>query len=374
MELIFVKQDELEPLAHRMLEDLPNPVAITPWRARSQARNPFVRKGDTLMIYGRTEEGKLAGFTGLLPTPLNGREEERIFWVSCWFALPQFRGGKIAVPLLNETLRITGSRIIHTDIQKKTADYLEKLGDFSIRSREGVLLRMRSSLHNRAAGVRPEGFRGRIAQLAATSRMLKIWDRSVNAFMNIRIRRGIVRHRSDATIESFEFPSAGQLDYIREKSKNEFIRPDKKLIEWWMKDGWVIKKEKRYASLGKRYYFSAFAESFRLEWYEIRKDGKRIGIALLNFRDGTVRTPYLWYEKDGEDVFFTALYNDILAKRRNKVLLTFHEAFAAYVIGRNESWLTFEKHVRYSAITGALARTGGDKLGMQDGDGDNLFT
>ncbi|HYW96042.1 MAG TPA: hypothetical protein VE870_10675 [Bacteroidales bacterium] len=375
MEFIRVKKHELERLAETMFARKGSQVAITPWRARSQASNPHARNDDVVMIYARDDNGYLAGFTGLLPGLLNGREDlPRIHWVSCWYADPAYRGGKVAVPFLNDSLEITGSRIIHTDINARTASYLERLGDFSIRKRDGVLLRLRSSLHTRAMYLKPVSARNRFLRTLAAAGILKL----VDALINVSRKRGqgsfLLQQITGVSLHTFDFPSDDQLDYIRQKARREFIRPDRKLIEWWMAAGWVTKKEAGNASLETRYYFSAFAGDFHFTWLEV--DGKegRLGIALLNFRDGTVKTPYLWYEKEKEDAFFTSLYHFILSDKKNRVVLTFHEAFAAFIQKYSDTYLRAEPKTRYSAITTLLASAGGQDLRMQDGNGVNLFT
>ncbi len=374
MEFIRVKRVDLKRTADEMLAREGKNIAITPWRAQSQAENPYAVDEDVLLIYARDDHGDIAGFTGLLPGILSGKKQERIFWVSCWYAHPHYRGGKVSVPLLTESLEITGRRIIHTDISQRTAAYLSRLGDFSIRERKGALIRIRSSLHSRAKNLRPYSSATRLVKAVYYTGLFKLSDKLINAAMNISLASWLKKSQSEMSAEPFDFPSPGQMAFIREKSINDFTRPDQKQIEWWMKEGWLIKKTSRNESLDHRYHFSSFADEFRLIWVEVSRNRERLGIALLNFRDGTIKTPYLWYDKKNESDFFRGLYHHILSDRRNNVLFTSHEAFADYAAGLKRTWLAMERKHRFSAVTAELAAISGDGCVLQDGDGDYLFT
>ncbi len=373
MELVRVTKKELKQEAGRMLASGAGTVAITPQRAASQSENPFAADDDILLLYAKDPQGNIAGYAGILPGILNGRTSEKIFWNSCWYADPEY-GGQVSVPLLTEFLRVTGQRVLFSDLSEKTAAIIGRLGGFTIRQRQGIILRMRSSLHHRAMNRKGSSLRNRVLRFAAMTGLLKLTDSLFNAGRNLRLSKFRGKIPDGVTSAEFDFPDAGQLEFIRNISSNAITRPAREQVEWWMESFWLTKKDESNRSLENRYFFSAFARDFHYLWFEAADRTSRLGIALLTFRDGTVKTPYLWFEPDRKEDFFSALLHFILSGEQNKVLITFHEEFSRFVALSSPRYLPRQAKTRYTAVADRLTAIAGIDFGMQDGDGDYLFT
>ncbi len=372
MELIRIKQHELIQVADDMAAAPGTGIAITPWRARGQALNPVAAKDDILLLYVKDASGNVCGFAGILPGLLNGRPDQKIFWNSCWYADPRY-GGQVSVPLLMEFLRITNRRVLFSDLSHQTMLIIQSLGGFIIRKRQGVLVRLRSSMHERAVNIRKTSLPGRMVNIMAVTGLFRLYDLMLNLSVKKRHRAFIQASTDWSTLES-DFPSDSQIKFIQEHSHHDITRPDKSQIEWWMDSHWLTQDKNEYKALRPHYFFSIYASDFRYSWLEIRKSDTRAGIALLTYRDGTVKTSYLWYTHEFEEEFFSELYRFILRNDNYKVIVSFHEAFVRFIKANPKMYRTSLEKIRYTAIDEQIAKISGKDFVMQDGDGDYLFT
>ncbi len=373
MELVRIQKKDLVAVADEMVSIPGRGLAITPARARSQAANPFASPDDVLLLYVKDAENHIAGYAGILPGLLNGREEEKICWNSGWYADPRY-GGQVSIPLLMEFLNITGKRVLFSDLTEKTAAVIRTQGEFVTRERKGTLLRLRSSLHKRATNLRTGDIRATFLKGMDAAGILEATDRLINAGVNARILSWTEKRKPDIRTVEFEVPSDEQLKYIRQVSGRNVTIPTREQVRWWMESRWLTVPNARNRWMGRGYYFGVFASEFRYIWVEVLRGEHRVGMALLTYRDGDIKTPYLWYDRDHAVDFFRGLFLHIIHDRRNRVIITFHEAFADYLNNLAPPVLKSKQLVRHTAIAGELASLAGGPFEMQDGDGDYLFT
>ncbi len=373
MEIYRVQKRDLVRTAQQMLESPGPAVAITPSRAAGQVSNPDAGDEDILLLYVKDNEGEIAGYAGILPGRLPGRPGLKIYWNTCWYADPRY-GGQVSIPLLTEFLRITRRKVLFSDLAEKTVAILQHTGGFVAGERTGVILRLRQSLHQRAGGRRGESVTDRALRSLAGAGLLRLTDMAMNRSRNRKLKKYSRPRKTGARAETFDFPSGEQVKFIREHSENQVTRPDAQQISWWMNSRWLTTKDSLNRSLDRRYHFSSFAGEFRYTWIEVNGVHDKCGIALLTFRDGTVKTPYLWYEKKCEMEFFSALFDFISNDVRNYVLITFQEAFAAFIREHAPAFLPKKTKKRYTAVSAEITRRTGENIVLQDGDGDYLFT
>lgn len=100
--IVRVRVSELEEFARRTGEEGRDGgvVAISPERARSQARNPWARPDDVALLAAYVD-GRCEGYMGLMPGRLYDRGRDRpITWMTTWYVSPRVRGIKLGYRLL----------------------------------------------------------------------------------------------------------------------------------------------------------------------------------------------------------------------------------------------------------------------------------
>jgi hypothetical protein len=375
MEIIHVKAKNIETFALEYFKkDIPV-VPITPWRANSQIKNPFVTEEDILLIAAKGINDEILGYMGILPFEYPQKNGARIYWNTCWWTKPG-EGAVISMSLLYEFLKLTGNRVLFSDLSEKTDKLFKSMKGYRHISRKGYLIRFRSGLNNRIK------FSKSLSTFAFTSKIIqktgffKAFDFFMNVFYNARIYRNLTLNlRKVVSFEISQVPDKKTLTFIRANSgKNEITIPNKSMAKWWSESEWLVRPEKEISFLSEKYYFSSFSDRHTLYWLTIKSGEKIIGTACLSERDGLIKTPYLFYKKSKKKLFFKFLSYRIISNNRNHSLLSFHEEFCTYLAKERSIPGRFKKVKRYTAVSDKIKELRHLKPRLQDGDGDAIFT
>lgn len=100
--ILRVRVRELEAFAVRTAEEARRGgvVAISPERARSQARNPYAAPDDVGLLVAYVD-GRCEGYGGLLPGRLRqGGRDHPVRWMTAWYTSPRVRGKQVAYRLV----------------------------------------------------------------------------------------------------------------------------------------------------------------------------------------------------------------------------------------------------------------------------------
>ncbi len=383
MEFVYLRLHELEKFAEENFSDKKSTIAITPWRAASQVKNPFAREDDVLMIVAKDKTGKIVGYIGILPFILRGNTEIPIYYTTCWRAEPCAEKGT-GNQLLKRFLQYTNNNVLFSDQEERTAGIIARAGDFHVGYRNGVLLRFRYALHTRTRYLKKNGVKMLLIHILHISGILKIFDFVLNLFYDRNIKKYLndeiqpvsnlnvnnsVSTCSSKTLSIIHAePDEDTYQFILEHTPaNAVTLVNARLVDWWKNSNWLIQQRPEIRDVNERYYFSSFANDFHYDWISVFEDESRIGLACLSFRDGIVKTLYLWYKEDCSETFFNALIREILQDKNNHTLISFHEKFVEFLLKMNIPAISRLEKKRYTAIPKKYFKF--DYL-MQDGDGD----
>jgi len=376
MKFIHVKNSDLLSFSEKYFQKPGAVLPITPWRAVSQQQNPYATPDDVLLIAAVGEQEEILGFIGVLPGRSHIWEDSRIFWNSCWW-IQQGGGAAISMGLLQEFLKITGNKVLFSDLSERTADIFKSLGGYEHDQRQGVLWQFRSGLAKRTLFVKRDRNRWPLLILARNTGVLKILDFLINCFKNRSIQKFLKIHSTfDIKTIIEESPSSQSQEFMQSLLKEPYLTiPEKELVRWWQDSEWLVKPESSNIHALNDYHFSTHANDFRKYWVQLKKENETVGVAFLTIRDGVVKIPYLFYQSAYEKEMFSGLICHLISSHENYRLLCFHEAFSNRIASMQKLPGKWERVMRYTAISETLLESAGDiKPIFQDGDGDSVFT
>ncbi len=370
MKFSYITAGEIHEFAKSEFADDHHSIPVTPWRALCQFKNPYAKKDDVLLIVAKDEGGNLTGYIGILPFPHPVDPERRIFFNTCWWAAPQ-AGSAVSMTLFLKFLKIVDSNVLFSDLTDRTAEILDKAGDFEVSSHEGLVIRLKSALDLRLRSGRNNKLVLRIFRKLYLFYLFD-WIRNIQQLRSISVY--LRQESSPAKTKVYESLEEKHQRFIQGHSEEYMTIPEKEQFDWWKNYPWLVSKTPENAAAGERYYFSSFAQENRLFVLEITMGTEIIGIAILRVRDGVVKTNYLFYDKEQEDLYFRSLAYFLISEKSHHTLITFHEAFVDYLNNNDLPCLSRKKSTRFIAYSKVLLKEIKGRHKLQDGDGDYVFT
>lgn len=366
----YVRASEIVDFADRLAKSTSPVVPITPWRARSQAENPDVQPGDTLLIVALTADEKVAGYIGLLPFRLPDRTLQRVFWNTCWWVDPD-AGASASLALFSRFLKETGNRVAFSDMTEKTAAILRRLKGYEISSRTGVLLRFSYAYHNRILNSRKSS---RALLMVNATGVFRLADVFLNTLKKRRRSGWMKENQSSGKIRMSTQLNKAHLDFARQHAGNTFTLPTIERFNWWKDNPWLIPPGNSSRRIARRYYFSALAAQNELFILECNCNDELSGFAIISNRNGVLKTHYLYSRSDSEQTFYQSLFSHLVTIPGAHTLVSFHEGFAGFVNRQTFPVVKRKQATRYTAMSESLKKEVGEHSRFQDGDGDYIFT
>ncbi len=350
-------------------------IAITPWRAKSQAKNPSAKPDDTVLIYATDEHGNICGYIGALPARIQGCYKTRFAWSSCWWVKENV-GAAISIGLLNEILIAWDYKIMFSDMNESNTPVISRFCPSEIKKRPGFLIWLRADLCRKTAGYR---HKNRIVlfflKTLAYTRIVHLADLFINAILfPLQLLKARQLKTPGITMSESEELTVEDVNFINEHKENDVFYPDTKWYNWVLDNPWLVKKTKTNKDIASKYYFSSFADENNLKWLRIRKNGKLSGLFLLSVRNRTVKTQFAYVDKSNEYLILKNLFSHFLNKYKYKNLISFHPLIVAFLRQKKLPFLLYRRKERYCAVSNALLNKTGKDFTMQDGMGDYVFT
>ncbi len=368
MEIRHIKASELVEFAEKASSYYKADIPITPWRALSQAKNPFARADDVLLIVAE-ENQELLGYMGILPGIIANNSSERIYWNTCWWSNPA-SGAMVSITLLSEFMNLTSKRVAFSDLSQRTQTIIQKLG-FSIMERGGVLMNLRSALHSRSAFRKKSDFKSKALFLIRKTGVFLVLDMLLNLFR--RSVFGKLEKNPEVGILKIQNPGEEFYSFIKDHAHEAITLPTSKHIKWWFSDSWLVGENANTKNTSGNYFFSSLCKHFDLWALVVKRHETIIGSAILSRKDGVLKTHYLYYSPENKRHFFNALLTNIVEENGNKRLISFHEEFADFLIKESRIKNRIKKLKRYTAIS-TIFSDKDREFWFQDGDGDYIFT
>lgn len=370
MEYRYIKASEITDYALHLAGSEAGVLPITPWRAGSQALNPDVLPGDTLLIVAIDKSDKVAGYIGLLPFRMQDTNSERIFWNTCWWVAPE-AGASISLSLFSRFLRETGNKVVFSDMTEKTSEILRRLKGYHLASRSGSVLRFRHAYHRR---IMSSWKSHPLLRIVAATGFFRLTDTYLNALIRRKRSRWLEEHPASCQTTSQELLTEDHVNFALQHAGETFSLPSVERFNWWKEHPWLVPPDKAKRRIARRYYFSALAVENDLFVVECTCNDGLAGFAIMSRRDGVLKTQYLYYKEDREEEFYQSLFRYVVTESGAHTLISFQERFVEYVRKISYPVVHQRDAVRYTAVSESLQEMPGADGMLQDGDGDYIFT
>jgi len=337
-------------------------IPITCERALSQQKNPHAQPDDPcLWVALSDKDDEVIGFCGSLPGQ-DVRTLSRIGWNSCWWVDPE-RGRQAAMPLFYRFLQAWDHRVAFADMTRQTLAIIDQMGFCNTRE-ERLLqsyLRIPISKIFSCLGVPWKLLLPLILPAALF----------LNAIQQIRIRL-LTPKRKELHVESRDSLDAELYEYIRKYNESDFTGRSPEEFRWIEQNPWLVKADQGNKDTGSKYPFSYSVDEYFQKWLVSRQDEKITSVSLFSVRDGSLKVHYFFGENPSDAI--CAIKFVISSKLRIHSLIYAHPDLISHRREIRPVVLYTRKRKRFSGVSKKIISEFPDKLLMQLGDGDAVFT
>ncbi len=341
-------------------------IPISTPRAVSHIHNPRAEPDDVLLIIAR-EEGKMAGYLGVLPDRIFNDKGEayKCGWLSCMWVDPEVRGKGIAKKLIGTAFDTYHDHILVTEFTPEAKGLYDRSGHFTaLRTMDGLRCYLRFNLHEVLPKKR-ESYKKLLP-------ILRLSDAISNVPVNIRLGLSSQGQQSNLKFERIATPDTAIVSLITAGNEGSFERRSKTELEWIKNHPWLVTTAQEES---KKYHFSVNAARFENLFIQI-KDGENLkGFIHLTIRDNHLRMPYAFFAAELIPDALAYIYG-LMIKSGLNMLTVFHPQIVQY-LKQNKSPFIYKRAIqRNYIITKTLEAHFSDHLSLQiqDGDADCAFT
>jgi hypothetical protein len=276
---------------------------ITPERARSQVQNPNCIPEDPVLILAIDESDNLLGYLGIVPATKPGKENQRIYYNSCWWVDPG-TGRAAAMPLFYKMLELTSRQLIFVELTSQSESVIKTLGGFHHQpSALGISGWFKSGLGY---------YSGRAG--SGISVLFRFIDYGLNVFMGLRLavwERIYSSERPGISVEQVDMNNTDVRSFIEKYTTENFLSRTTADLDWVLKYPWLSTKPDKTGEAGK-YAFSWMARSFKYIPLKIVHGSSIIAFCLITIRDGVCKIPVLYVIKEKEELAARSILNYIV--------------------------------------------------------------
>jgi hypothetical protein len=161
--------------------------------------------------------------------------------------------------------------------------------------------------------------------------------------------------------------------FITSHSASEFVRRSVIELEWILQFPWIRLKTGEKNENHVDYPFSHMVRSFEQYVLKISEGNKTVGVIMISIRDGYMKVPYAYMEKENAVKVLQVIYQQALQKNAT-TLTVFHPELAEEMQRGKHPFIFRKKIRRLVAISKTLTKLHQKYSRLQDGDGDMVFT
>lgn len=366
MDIELIKASEIESYAREALTRFESDIPISMPRARSQALNPDA-KGDDILLITAIDGSKLLSFIGVYPAYVQNDPAKRIFWISCWWKAKDV-SPEISRLVLQKFMEVTQGEVGVPHLPPHIIKILRKQ-NIETGEREGVMIRFRLALHQRSLQRSLKGKYHKVIALARNSGLL-IWIDRVA--LNISSPGFLPELKGMDSDFAFlrQIPGDDYFAFIQENFKDHLTLPGKENISWICNHPWLVPSGSADLETSRRYYFSYISDDFHHYFPVLKKEGKIVGAAFISFREGVVKTLFLFVPEPFEDEFFRNITYFIVNNRKMHTLITYDSQYTKFLKKNAGAGWKLKNIRRYTGIANPKYLD----LKPTDADGDSCFT
>jgi len=349
-----------EEVSAAPLPDIP----ITPLRALSQQHNPSADPNDPALIVAYNEAKEIVAYFGCLPDRLAQAPDEKVCWSSCWWGHPK-KGKGATMQVFYQALKLWNGKMLFDALPEKSESILKHMGFFSFRKMDG----MRGFLRFKWQKIIPTRF----PKLKPFGFVFGLIDFVLNTVYALRIAVWEVMQKEDFQIKRITEIDAASVAFINKHNKNELIGREQKDLNWIIQYPWLQVSQDGVGPLSRFYFFSAYAKRFDNIVLKIWHKKEMIAVLFLTLRDGELKLPYAYFEKEK-----AALVGKVIVQKsielRAETFVCFHKDLLAYFRQNQGPFYHLRLIDKTFGYSSELEKYLVDGAVIQDGDGDVVFT
>lgn len=353
--LQFIHSDE-----YNKLTNLP----ISKHRALSQINNPRVEDNQSLLFLAYYND-ELAGYLGTVPDKIKLTKNESYGWFSCIWVNPILRGKKIALKLVQKSLKAYNNKIIITEFTDSAEKLYNKTNCFKkLENKKGIRLYIRSDLQtilppkkNIFKRIKP---------------FLQFFDDSLNILIDLKLKL----YKKE--IHNLEFDYVSIIDeeisdFINIHQQKELFKRNRNDLNWIIKNPWILSSKKK-TNESEKYYFSSIDKLFKFTPVKIFNSDKKL-VAFFIFQQRNNHLKLIYHYTINDLTTTVKIINHHIIKWKASTFTTYN-AKLSEALKNQHSPAIYKKPVeRKYIITEEFNKSQENiEFEIQDGDGDCSFT
>ena len=289
LEYKLIRKSELaEFLQSPLFREAPV-LPITRHRAASYLNNPR-SSGDDVLLFLALWEGRIHAYLGIFPDRIHfGEEAHRAGWLSCMYVDPVLRGKGVAKTFMKLAFEYWEDAILVTNFTPAAWGLYQKTERFQDLHRGSGI---RAYLKVNLSEIVP-----RKTGKAWTKTPLQISDGLANLILKpIHLKARNRLTKTNLELETDRVLSDEDREFITRNSRQDFERRGADDIQWMLDYSWV--KQGEPDEEASRYHFTSHSPAFRNQLLRIRRSGKLIGLVHFTLREGLLKLPHLWFNRE----------------------------------------------------------------------------
>jgi len=337
-------------------------IPITRERALSQQKNPHAKPGDPcLWVALSDQDDEVIGFCGSLPGQ-DVRNKVRMGWNSCWW-VDSDRGREAAMPLFYHFLQAWDHRVAFSDMTSQTLAIVDLLGFCNTREEKLVQIYLRIPVSKIISSL---GVPGKLLfPLILPVAIL------VNGIQQIRI--GLIgRTKKGLNVESRDRLDDELYGFIRQYQESNFTSYSMEEFRWIEQNPWLVPGDRANRDTGGKYPFSYRVKEYFQKWLVTSRNKEITSVSLISVRDGSLKVLYLFAKNPSDAI--CAIKTIISSAFRIHSLIYAHPDLISRYKEIRPVVLYMLNRKRYSGVSKKILTELPDKLVIQMGDGDAVFT
>ena len=353
-----------ENFTQKLLKDSVLPFSHN--RLRSFLNNPRARKDDILLVICKLHDQIIAYRTMLPDDLVTGLKNIHFAWLSGIWVSPAYRSRGIGKKLHELAWEAWAGQLIGTEFTPVNGQVMLQTKHYSSQyHKKGTIIYYQSPIKDVIINRYPSMKNIRFI-FSGVDIVFNAWGR--------------IRHFTAKTIRIPENCSMNLCDDLSEDAKlfileyGAYSSTNRRLAEldWIIKYPWISGDLTAKAE-SEHYYFSVYANNFSLKFLEIRIKGILEGIAMISLRDGVMKIPYLFIDKEKSAIAASCILRYAIENRTRK-LISYHTQLNIELIRQDQQRIYFKETSRKYLISKTFNKIGDiDILQFEDGDGDCVF-
>jgi GNAT superfamily N-acetyltransferase len=340
---------------------------ISKARVHSYLANPRANKKDIVLFMAFYLEELIGYRTVWADTFFIENKEEKFGWLSGSWVHPKHRRKGVSTFIFKEVLKEWDCRLMYTNYAEASKSLYDKTQQFSfLHQLNGTKFYTRFSLGD----ILPK--KKKIFEF--TKSFWQFLDTVLNLFFDLRF--SIVKSKKEAAfnIKKNELWTTTISSFLDGFISDNLFQRNEKEFNWIQKYPWILSDED-IKEKSKKYHFSSYAKQFESNFYTVyNKEDKIIGCLLVNVKEGHLKIPYAYFDKEAESEIADFIVNKSI-KMKVKTIVVYDKSIANQ-LNNKLSFIKKKPFVQNYFMTKKIANSfiKAKKVQIQTGDGDIVLT